>query len=140
MNTPYHNHTGLPQILFPFSAQQERRGEFCVWQASSPRVQPSLLNVMPQVSFLFVFHLFHVTHNKHPSSLSGSELLVAFPRISKLMGRSNGKKHFCSQEAILSLFFKCVSFPKSWKKLPPWSERLGFSIVLFHSTASPVRS
>jgi len=33
-----------------------------------------------------------------------------------------GQKYFCSQEAILSLFFKYVTFPKAWKKLPPWSE------------------
>lgn len=122
------------------TVQQERRRQFCVWQANSPNVRWSLLDVMPQASFLFVFHLFHVTHNKHPSSLSGSDLLRAFPCISKLMGRSNGKKYFCSQETVLSLFFKYVSFPKSWKKLPPLSERLGFSVAPFNLTISPAHS
>lgn len=70
--------------------QQERR-EFRVWQASSLCVQWFLLNVMLQVSFLFVFHLFHVTSNKHTFSLSRSELLIAFPCISKLMEKVMGK-------------------------------------------------
>lgn len=45
------------------------------------------------VSSLFVFHLFHVTHNKHPSKLYKPELLPELSYISKLMGRGNEKKH-----------------------------------------------
>lgn len=82
----HHNHIEFPWILSFCSIQQERRRQFCVWQASPPYVQEALLNVIPHVNFLFFFHLSHVTHNKHPSSLSRSELLTLFPYISKLMG------------------------------------------------------
>lgn len=88
--TPWPYGTAIDIVPFLHSAGDE--GVFLSPGLAHPLFSGPCSLLCSRWVFLFVFHLFHATHNNHPSSLNGSELLIAFPCISKLMGRSNGIK------------------------------------------------